>query len=142
MSAPITIGITVTFMFHSFFQFSSKVLVLISHFALFQFYSGISRNGKVHNSAGSLFYWLSQDLAIDPFVSQNPRELFEEFFTPVLADGFLLDFEVSSSFQHSSQYSYPISIMQAVSMVSTRPLMSNSSSPLLILWWLNQKHQL
>ena len=28
-SAPITIGITVTFMFHSFFQFSSKVIIII-----------------------------------------------------------------------------------------------------------------
>ena len=33
-SAPITIAITVTFMFH-IFLFSGKVLVLISHFAIF-----------------------------------------------------------------------------------------------------------
>ena len=37
--APITIGITVTFMFHSFFQFTNKVEVLIFLFTFFQFYS-------------------------------------------------------------------------------------------------------
>ena len=41
--APITTGIAVTFMFHSFFQFPSKVLVLIFLFAFFQFYSVICR---------------------------------------------------------------------------------------------------
>ena len=34
--APITIGIIVTFMFHSFFQFSSKIEVCISLFTFFQ----------------------------------------------------------------------------------------------------------
>ena len=77
--APITIGITVTFMFY-IFQFSSKVLVLISLFTFFQFYPAISRNGKVNYSAGSLcFCWLSLSLVVlpifdDPFVYQNPRE--------------------------------------------------------------------
>ena len=45
-SVRITICITVTFKFHSFFQISSKVLVLISLFTLFQFYSVVSRNGS------------------------------------------------------------------------------------------------
>ena len=40
--APITIGIIVTFMFHSFFQFPSKVEVLILLFTFFQFYSMVS----------------------------------------------------------------------------------------------------
>ena len=53
-SAPITIVITVTSMFRSFFQFSSKVEVLITLFPFFQFYPVVSRNGKVHNSEGSL----------------------------------------------------------------------------------------
>ena len=44
--APITIGIIVTFMFHSFFQFSSKVEVLISLFTFFQFYSVSARTAK------------------------------------------------------------------------------------------------
>ena len=96
-SAPITTGITVTFMFNSFFQLPSKVQVLISLFPHFKFYSVISWNGKVHNSAGSLllfflffffflvfffffFFWLSLCLVVwprlgDPFVSQNPWKL-------------------------------------------------------------------
>ena len=52
--APITIGIIVTFMFHSFFQFSSKVEVLISLFIFFQFHSVVSRDSKVDNFAGFL----------------------------------------------------------------------------------------
>ena len=61
--APITIGITVTYMFYSLFVFfwgggSSKVYVLIFFFAFFQVYPVVSRNGKVHYSAGSLFYYL------------------------------------------------------------------------------------
>ena len=50
----ITIGITVTFMFHSFFQSPSKVQVLILLFAFFQFYSVVSWDSKVHNSASFL----------------------------------------------------------------------------------------
>ena len=46
-NAPITIGIIVTFMFHSFFQFPSKVEVLILLFTFFQFYSVVSRDSKV-----------------------------------------------------------------------------------------------
>ena len=56
--APITIGIIVTFMFHSFFQFSSKVQVLILLFAFFQFYSVVSRDSKVHNSGSSPFLFI------------------------------------------------------------------------------------
>ena len=56
--APITIGIIVTFMFHSFFQFPSKVQVLILLFTFFQFYSLVSRDSKVDNFANSLFFFL------------------------------------------------------------------------------------
>ena len=58
--APITIGIIVTFMFHSFFQFTSKVMVLISLFTFFQFYSVVCQNSKVNNFADFLFFfcWL------------------------------------------------------------------------------------
>ena len=52
---PITVCITVTFMFHSFFQFSSKVPVLILLFVFFQFYPEVRRESKVHNSASYLF---------------------------------------------------------------------------------------
>ena len=41
-SAPTTIGITVTFMFRSFFQFSKKVLVRIALFAFLQVYPVVS----------------------------------------------------------------------------------------------------
>ena len=54
-NAPITIGIIVTCMFHSFFQFPSKVEVLILLFTFFQFYSVISRDSKIDNFASSLF---------------------------------------------------------------------------------------
>ena len=56
--APITISIIVTFMFHSFFQFSCKVEVLIHHFIFFQFYSMISSDSKIDNFAYSLFFFL------------------------------------------------------------------------------------
>ena len=56
--ARITIGIIATFMFHSFFQFSSKVKVFILLFIFFQFYSVISRNSKVDNFEISLFLLL------------------------------------------------------------------------------------
>ena len=55
-NAPITIGIIITFRFHSFFQFYSKVKVLISLFTLFQFYSVVSRDSKVHNFADFFFF--------------------------------------------------------------------------------------
>ena len=55
--APITIGIIVTFMFHSFFQFSSKFEVLITLFTFFQFYSVISRDSKVDNFADFLSFF-------------------------------------------------------------------------------------
>ena len=49
---PITIGIIVTFMFHSFFQIQKKVEVLILIFTFFQF---LSRDSKVHNFENSHF---------------------------------------------------------------------------------------
>ena len=58
LSAPITIGITVTFMFHSFFQFSSKVQILITLFAFLQFFAVFCWNGKVRYSVRSLFFSL------------------------------------------------------------------------------------
>ena len=42
--APITIDIIVTYMFHSFFQFSSKVEVFILLFIFFQFHFVVSRD--------------------------------------------------------------------------------------------------
>ena len=54
----VTIGIIVTFMFHSFFQFPSKVEVLILLFTFFRFYSVVSRDSKVDNFANSLLFLL------------------------------------------------------------------------------------
>ena len=55
---PITIGTIITFMFHSFFQFPTKVEVLILLFTLFQFYSVVSRESKVDNFSNSLFFFV------------------------------------------------------------------------------------
>ena len=57
-SAPITIGMIITFIFHIFFKFPSKVAVLIPLFAFFQFLSVVRCGNKVHNSASSLFLLL------------------------------------------------------------------------------------
>ena len=80
--APITIGKIVTFMFHSFFQFPSKVEILILLFTFFKFYSGVSRNSKVDNFASSLFSLI--------IIMSVLLLLFTplEFFTSVLTDGF------------------------------------------------------
>ena len=56
--APITIGKIFTVMFHSFFQFPSKVEILILLFTLFQIYSVVSQVSKVDNFASSLFFLL------------------------------------------------------------------------------------
>ena len=56
--APITIGTIVTFMFLSFFQFSSKVEVLILLFTFLQIYSVVSWDSKVDSFANSLFCFL------------------------------------------------------------------------------------
>ena len=55
-NAPITIGTIVTFMFHRFFQFSSKVEVLILLFTFLQIYSVVHRDSKVKNFEDSLSF--------------------------------------------------------------------------------------
>ena len=60
--APITIGIIVTFMIHSFFfQFSSKIKVLISVFTFSPFYSVVSRDSKVINFVDFLSFFFVVD---------------------------------------------------------------------------------
>ena len=88
--APITIGIIVTCVFHSFFQFPSKVEVLILLFVFFQFYSVVSWDSKVHNFAISLlffffFCWLLLGLVFwlrfgDLSVSQSPIGVYVFYF--------------------------------------------------------------
>ena len=53
--ALISISIIVNIIFHSLFQFSSKVKVLLPFFTFFLFYS-VRWDSKVHNFASSLFY--------------------------------------------------------------------------------------
>ena len=54
--APITISIIVTLIFHIFFQFQINEFILLFPFCYF--YSVVSRNCNVHNSASSLFFFL------------------------------------------------------------------------------------
>ena len=57
--APITIGIIVTFIFHSFFNSQARSKYLSFFFyTFFQFYSVVSRYSKVDNFAYSLFFSL------------------------------------------------------------------------------------
>ena len=71
--APITIGITVTFMFHSFFQFPSKVKVLI---LFFQFLS-ILFSGQPGQQSPQIckfsFFWPRLG---DPFLCQSPTGVY------------------------------------------------------------------
>ena len=71
--ASITIGIIVTFMFLSFFQFPSKVQVFILLFTFFQFYSVVSWDSKIHNFASSLFFILIIIRSDRLAVCHNPR---------------------------------------------------------------------
>ena len=88
-SATITTGITVTFMFHSFFSSLASSMYLI---AFFHFYSVVNGDSKAHNSASFLSFfffcrcccWLLQSLVVwprfgDPFVCQNPRGVCESY---------------------------------------------------------------
>ena len=54
--APIKIAIIDNYMWHSFFQFPSKVEILIHLFQFFKFYSVAHWDSKIHNSASSHFF--------------------------------------------------------------------------------------
>ena len=78
---PMTIGIIVICMFHSFwffFQFPSKVEVLILLLTFFQFYSVVIRDSKGDKFANFLFFcWLLLNLVFwqrlgDPSVCHSP----------------------------------------------------------------------
>ena len=56
LRAPITVGVTVSFMYHSFFQLSNKVQVLIFLFACFQFYTG--QSGQQSPQFGKFSFFL------------------------------------------------------------------------------------
>ena len=91
--APITIGIIVTFMFHSFFNSIARsgYLSFFSHSFSFSLWSTGSEKSTLLQI--SLLFLLFTPL---------------EFFTSTLTDGFSLEFEwqqISSSVQDTSQYS-------------------------------------
>ena len=80
--APITNSITVTFMCHSFFQFSGQILVLISLFVFLQ----PERQSPLFGWFSFFFFFclLPRVLVIwtrlnDPFVSQNLEEFWVSF---------------------------------------------------------------
>ena len=80
---PITIGIISTCMFHNFFQFPSKVEVLILLFTFFHFYSVVSSDSEVDNFACSFF------------VDYYYYYYYYEFFMLALVDSLLLGREKS-----------------------------------------------
>ena len=77
--APITTGMIVIFMFHSFFNSLARSMKWILLFTFFQFYSVVSRDSKVDNFASSLFLgggWLLLSVVfwpglVDPCVCQS-----------------------------------------------------------------------
>ena len=80
---PITIGIIATFMFNRFFQFHSKVEVIILLFTFFQFYSVVSQKSKVDKFASFLFLLL-QGLVFWPRLGdlsacQSPIDVYVSF---------------------------------------------------------------
>ena len=99
--APVTIGIIVTFMFHSFFffQFSIKVEVFISLFTFYQFYFMVSRDSKVDNFANVLLFFFFDYHKVWSSGWDYVIRLYVKFITGVWM------MQVSSSLQDSSQYS-------------------------------------
>ena len=80
-SAPITTGITITFMYPSFFQFSCKVEVLIFLFTFFLFYP------VAKSTIWQVLFCCCLSLGVviwprlgDLFASQNPREVCASHF--------------------------------------------------------------
>ena len=122
-SAQITIGITITLMFHSFLssQASSKFLFSLSLI----FHSVVRWDSKVHNTVISLFSKLSLGLNFllvlgDLFIPQNPRGYYYYYYHYYyycyslrvfhISVGWWFSTEidwqqVSSKLQDSSQYS-------------------------------------
>ena len=81
-SPPTKIGVSVTFMFHVFLWFSSKVQISISLFVSFIFTLWSGRMSKFTLRLVLFFFgWLSLGLVVwpilgDPFVSQNFRDVY------------------------------------------------------------------
>ena len=69
-----------------FFQFLSKVHILIFHFSFFQFHCGITRESKLHNSASSHFlltiirFGRRAEIRWSDCISKSQRTLYVSFF--------------------------------------------------------------
>ena len=79
-SAPITIGITFTFMFHSFFNSLARSRYLSLFLLSFYFHFTLRSAGSASPPVGFLFYWWWLGLVIWPrlnhwFLYQNPKEV-------------------------------------------------------------------
>ena len=109
VTVPITIGIIVICMFHSFFNSLARPRYLSVFSYSFNFILWSAETAKSTILQVLYFCWLLLSLVFWPRLS-DPLILFLftplEFFTSVLADGFSLEFEgqqVSSSLHNSSQ---------------------------------------
>ena len=76
LSAPITIGITITFLFYSFSLLYQGLRTYLSFYFLSVLPYGHPER-KIHNSAGSFFVWSRLG---DPLLSQNSREVCASHF--------------------------------------------------------------
>ena len=125
--APVTIGIIVTFMLHSFFQFSSKVdvLTLFSHFLDFTLWSAGTAKSTVLQVLFFFLFWSGRLAEIRWWICISKSYFtFCEFFTPSLAFGLLLEsLQVFKTLLLADLNNVP------VWMVSIRLPISNSSSP-------------
>ena len=102
LSTPITIGITVTSMFQSFFISLTRCRYL-SHIVFFQFYPVVSQNCKVSFSADSLFITRSGCLAKISWsvsISKPLRILWVSFPRQILGCAHTICSYVHSSLSH------------------------------------------
>ena len=125
--APITIGIIVTFMFHSFFQFSSKVEVLISFHILSVLFCGQPGQQSRQFLFFFLFIIISSGLLAEirwSFVCQSPIGVLWVSFSRT-GDGLCI--------YHSLALSN-INFLHIIIQFSAWLLVSNQPSPDLYLW--------
>ena len=129
LSAPSTIAIPVTFMFHSFFSSLARSRCF-SLFAFLQIYPMVSRNINVHYSASSHFcFWTSLGLVVWPYYNSHYCYSFENFHTSVSWWFFTGVWVVTSLLVSRTLLSILPNLCNAVVwMVSTCPIITKSSS--------------
>ena len=126
LNAPITIGIIVTCMFHSFFQFPSKVEVLILLFTFFIFL--LWSAGTAKSTIFQYYYYYHYHYCC-------------EFFTQALTDFFLFE---SGGLQIFSRTLLSI-LADLNNIIVWSPfvlLVPSTLIPILILWWQHHTRQL